>query len=309
MPFDISGYNKTMWILLAICSSMCLGIYDIFRKKSLENNAVLPVLFFSNLTGALIFLPFIALSFALPDITKGSIVHTPFSGFAVQKFIFLKSMIVVSSWICTFFAFKYLPLTIASPIRSTAPLWTLLGALTLFGERLSKLQWIGLVVSLIFFYLFSFAGRKEGFSFRSNKWVWLLILGTVLGACSALYDKYLIQRFDRMEVQAWFSVYQVVIMAPILLILWYPRRKNSTPFIWRWEIMLIAVFLVVADFAYFYSLSIPGALISVISIVRRANVVISFSAGALMFKEKNVKTKSILLVGIMIGIVLMYLGT
>lgn len=298
-----------MWILLAVCSSVCLGIYDIFRKKSLENNAVLPVLFCSNLTGALIFLPFILLSFAAPDITKGSLLHIPFSGFAVQKFIFLKSMLVVSSWICTFFAFKYLPLTIASPIRSTAPLWTLLGALTLLGEQLTMLQWIGLGVSLIFFYLFSFAGRKEGYSLRNNKWVWFLLLGTLLGACSALYDKYLIKRFDKMEVQAWFSVYQVVVMVPIVLLLWYPRRKLTTPFVWRWNILFIAVFLVAADFMYFYALSFSGALISLISIIRRANVAISFTAGVLLFKEKNIKTKALLLIGIMAGIAVMYWGT
>lgn len=298
-----------MWIVLAICSSVCLGIYDIFRKKSLENNAVLPVLFFSNITGAFIFLPFITLSFLMPEVMRGSFVHVPFSGYAVQKFIFFKSMLVVSSWICTFFAFKHLPLTIGSPIRSTAPLWTLIGALTLFGEQLSLLQWIGLIVSLVFFYLFSFAGKKDGFSFRNNKWIWFMILGTLLGACSALYDKYLIQRFDKMEVQAWFSVYQVVIMAPIILFLWYPRRKTTTPFVWRWNIPFIAVFLVVADFAYFYALSFPGALISVISIVRRANVAISFTAGVFIFKEKNVRTKAFLLLGIMAGIAIMYWGT
>jgi transporter family protein len=298
-----------MWILLAICSSLCIGIYDIFRKKSLENNAVLPVLFFSNLTGALIFLPFILVSFTFPDFTKGSFLHVPFSGFAVHKFIFLKSILVVSSWICTFFAFKHLPLTIASPIRSTAPLWTLLGALTLLGEQLTLLQWIGFVVSMIFFYMFSFASHKEGYSFRNNKWLWFMIIGTLLGACSALYDKYLIKHFDKMEVQSWFSVYQVVIMAPVILLIWYPRRKVTTPFVWRWNILFIAVFLVVADFLYFYALSFNGSLISVISIIRRANVSISFTAGVLLFKETNVKTRALLLFGIMVGIAVMYWGT
>jgi len=298
-----------MWILLAVCSSICLGIYDIFRKKSLENNAVLPVLFISNITGALIFLPFIVISYFFPHVMEGTIVNVPYSGFEVQKFIFLKSMLVVSSWILTFFAFKHLPLTIGSPIRSTAPLWTLIGALTLFGEKLSMLQWIGLIISLLFFYLFSFAGKKDGFSFRNNKWIWFMIAGTLLGACSALYDKYLIKRFDKMEVQAWFSVYQVVIMAPIIFFLWYPRRKTTTPFIWKWNIPFIAVFLAIGDFAYFYALSIPGALISVISIVRRANVAISFTAGVFLFKEKNVKTKALLLLGIMAGIAIMYWGS
>ena len=298
-----------MWIILAICSSISLGIYDVFRKRSLEKNAVLPILFVSNLTGALIFLPLILFSFAAPDLSRGHFLHVPFSGFAVQKFIFLKAMLVVSSWIFTFFAFKHLPLTIASPIRSAAPIWTIIGAIVLLGERLSLLQWTGLIVSLIFFYLFSFAGSKEGYSFRNNKWVWFMIIGTVLGSCSALYDKFLIKRFDRMEVQAWFSVYQVVVMIPVLLLVWYPARKSTTPFVWRWSILFIAVFLVTADFIYFYAIGFPGALISLISTIRRSNVVISFTAGVLMFKEKNVKTRALLLMGILAGIAVMYCGT
>ena len=298
-----------MWVLLAVCSSILLGIYDIFRKKSLENNAVLPVLFFSTLTSAIIFLPFILLSTFLKEQFAGNFFFVPFSGYEVQKFIFLKSMLVVSSWICTFFAFKHLPLTIGSPIRSTAPLWTLLGALTFFGETLSVIQWIGLIISLVFFFAFSFAGKGEGFSFRNNKWIWFMIAGTLLGASSGLYDKYLIKRYDKMEVQAWYSLYQVVVMAPIIFFLWYPQRKKSTPFHWKWNIPFIAVFLVVADFAYFYALSLPGALISIISIVRRANVVISFTAGVFLFKEKNIKTKAILLVGILTGVIIMYWGS
>ena len=33
-----------MWLLLAFCSAALLGFYDVFKKKSLSNNAVLPVL-------------------------------------------------------------------------------------------------------------------------------------------------------------------------------------------------------------------------------------------------------------------------
>lgn len=33
-----------MWLLLAFCSAALLGFYDVFKKKSLANNAVLPVL-------------------------------------------------------------------------------------------------------------------------------------------------------------------------------------------------------------------------------------------------------------------------
>jgi len=297
-----------MWVTLAIISALFLGIYDISRKKSLENNAVLPVLFFSTITGAVLFSPFIIISAVTPFVLSGTMFYVPFSGLHVHAYIFLKSCIVASSWILTFFAIKHLPLTTASPIRSTAPVWTLMGALAIFGERLSTVQWAGLVISLVFFYLFTLSGRREGLSLKNNKWLWFMIAGTLLGSVSALYDKFLIKRFDKMEVQAWFSVYQVVILSPVLLFLWYPQRKTSTPFTWKWNIPFIAFFLVFADFAYFWALSIPGALISIISTVRRSNVIVSFSAGVFLFKEKNARSKMYYMVGIFAGILIMYIG-
>ena len=46
-----------------------------------------------------------------------------------------------------------------------------------------------------------------------------------------------------------------------------------------------------ADFAYFYALSLPGAMISIVSMVRRGSVLVSFLCGALLFREKNIKSK------------------
>ena len=300
-----------MWITLAIVSASFLGVYDIFRKTSLHNNAVLPVLYISTLTSTLIFLPLVIISAAWPELLKKTMLFVPFSGAGCQGMIFIKSTIVVASWIFTFFATKHLPITIVSPIRSTGPLWTLIGALTFFGERLSPTQWVGLIISLLFFFLFTLAGKTEGASSAHTKWLAFMVVGTLLGAISGLYDKYLIAQthIDKMEVQAWFSIYQALILSPVVFLLWFPGRKKSTPFRWSWTIPLIGLFLVIADFAYFYAISLPGALISMISTIRRSNVVISFSAGALLFKEKNIAKKALLLVGIMVGIVIMYFGS
>ena len=59
---------------------------------------------------------------------------------------------------------------------------------------------------------------------------------------SGLYDKHLMGSMDVMTVQVWFNVYQCLIMLPILLLLWYPQRKKSTPFVWHWNIVFISVF-------------------------------------------------------------------
>ncbi len=298
-----------MWALFAVISAVVLGIYDIFKKLSLDKNAVIPVLFFSTLTSAIIFAPLMILSVVQPQWLEGSLFYVPVIDIRSHGFIFLKAIIVTASWILTFFAVKHLPLTIVSPVRATGPLWTLAGAILIFAERLTLWQWVGIVVTLLFFYLFSVAGRSEGIHFRSNKWVYFLLAGTLLGGISGLYDKFLIRHFDRMAVQSWSTIYQVAMLLPVLLLLWYPQRAQSTPFVWRRSIPMIALFLCIADFLYFYAISYEGSLISVISALRRSGVVISFTLGALVFHEKNIRQKAWLLAGILAGVMILLFGS
>jgi len=169
-------------------------------------------------------------------------------------------------------------------------------------------QWFGLVLTIIFYYLFSMVGLKEGISFRSNKWVIYMTLSTIIGSISSLYDKYLVAHYNRLAMQAWYHVYMVPIMAIMLLLIWYPNRKKYDPFYWRWTIPMIGVCLTVGDFLYFWSLAYPGALIAIVSTIRRGSVIFSFSIGAVLFKEKNLKLKAIVLGGILLGIFIILLS-
>lgn len=87
-----------MWLLLAFMSAALLGFYDSFKKKALDGNAVIPVLFLNTLFSSLIFLPFIILSYNT-NVLDGSIFHVGGGGWEVHKYIVLKSLIVLSSWI------------------------------------------------------------------------------------------------------------------------------------------------------------------------------------------------------------------
>jgi len=298
-----------MWAFAGLLSALFLGIYDIFKKTSLNGNAVLPVLFFATLTSTIIFLPVVIGSFFFPGAFLAVGLYAPLLSFSEHLQVFLKSVIVVSSWILAFFAMKHLPVTVFSPIRATGPFWTLIGALVIFHERLNLLQWCGVLITLLFFYLFSTTGKKEGIEFRSNKWIWFIVAGTILGAVSGLYDKFIIARIDRIAVQAWFSFYQVIILLPVLAFLWFPGRKNTTPFRWRWAIPAIGLTLVIADFLYFYALSCEGSMISIISALRRVSVLITFTFGAFMLREVNLKQKGFYLLGILAGTLLMTLGS
>lgn len=299
-----------MWVILALLSAVLLGIYEVFKKLSVHKNAVIPVLFLSTLTSSIIFLPIAVGSNIYPEFFKGINLFVPPITLEQHGFILIKSLIVVASWILAFYAVKNLPITIVGPIRATGPIWTLLGAILIFGEQLNFYQWVGVIVTLFFFYMLSITGKLEGIYFKTNKWVFFIVAATFIGAASGLYDKFLMRKIDRLAVQAWFSFYQVAILLPILAVnRWRLRKAERTPFHWRWSIPMIGIFLVLADFLYFNALTYEDSLISIISSLRRGGVVISFVVGAVVFHEKNLRKKGLYLAGILIGILLISLGS
>jgi transporter family protein len=297
-----------MWLGLAFVSAFFLGCYDICKKRSVNGNAVIPVLFFNTLFCTLLLLPLCLISAYSPSVLSDTIFYIPSVSIETHGYIFIKSVIVLSSWILGYFAIKHLPLTITGPINATRPVMTLVGAMLIFGERLNAYQWIGVLLTIVSVFLLSSTGKKEGISFTNNKWIIFIFLAALLGALSGLYDKFLMQQFSSTAVQFWFNFYQCILMGIILMLLWYPKRKKNNSFQWRWSILLIAVFLTAADFVYFYALTDPDAMISIVSMVRRSSVLVSFAGGVLFFHEKNLKGKAIDLLLIIIAMFFLYLG-
>ena len=223
--------------------------------------------------------------------------------------VVLKAFIVLSSWICGYFGLKHLPLSIVGPINATRPVLVLVGATLIFGERLNPYQWVGVLLTILSVFLMSRTGKKENIDFKSNKWIWCLAGAVLMGAVSGLYDKFIMKQLSPMFVQSWFNFYQMIIMAVICGLLWYPRRHESTPFTWRWSIPLISLFICIADFAYFTSLNNPESMISVVSLVRRSSVIVSFACAALIFKERNLRAKIVDLGLILLGMAFIWIGT
>ena len=296
-------------------SATLLGCYDSLKKQALKGNAVLPVLTLNTLFSSLIFLPFIVLS-GQGLIADGSLFHVATGGWEAHKYIVLKAFIVLSSWLLGYFGMKHLPLTIVGPINATRPVMVLVGALLVFGERLNVWQWTGVALAVASFFMLSRSGKKEGIDFRHDHWIYMIVGAAALGALSGLYDKYLMappdeggRGLDRMMVQSWYNLYQLVLMTIMLLLLWWPRHRQTTPFHWSWSIVGVSVFLSAADFLYFYSLSLPTAMISIVSMVRRGSVVVSFLFGALVFHEKNLRAKALDLALVLLGMVFLYIGS
>lgn len=292
-----------MWITLALLSALCLGFYDISKKVSLRGNNVLAVLFLNTLFCTLLMSPVI-----ISGVVKGEF------GFgndpAAHGMIVLKALIVLSSWLLGYFSIKHLPLTIASPIAASRPVLVLVGALLVFGERLNFWQWGGVTLGFFSLFFITRIGRKEGFTLHNSRWLWMSVGAAVMGAVSALYDKYLLRSYQPLEVQAWYSFYQFLIMGTVLFALMRSHAGEAGGrFVWRWPILLISVFLTVADIAYFYALSLPGSMIAVVSMIRRGSVIVSFFYGVIALGEKDVKAKLIDLSILLVGLLLLVIGS
>lgn len=298
------------WIYLGLISSVLLGLYDVCKKRSLNHNSVLPVLFLATLSG---FIPFALLfiaSRAAPGLTQQWSVYIPPATLSGHLHLFAKAGIVSVSWVLAYFAMKHLPISIVSPIRASGPVWTLLGALIIFHERPLPMQWVGMGMVFFFYYIFSLIGLREGVVFHRSRWVLYIFLATFIGTLSSLYDKYLFQQlqYNVMLVQFWFSFYLVVLLGLIVALAWWPRRAQHTPFHWRWSIPMIGLLLVAADLVYFNAVRQPDALIAILSLLRRSSVIISFGLGAVVFGDLNLRTKAWALAGVLAGVILIVLA-
>ncbi|PTX94276.1 DMT family transporter [Opitutus sp. ER46] len=296
------------WILASLVSAVFLGCYDLCIKHSVRENAVLPVLFLANVCSALVWLTLMAAAAVAPDLVPSTFAVPSLTGLQHLQML-LKSVIVASSWCCSYFAVKHLPVSLAAPIRATGPVWTLVGALLVLGERPTWLEMLGVVVTLASFLGLSLAGAREGIVFHRNKWIWWMCAGTLLGGVSGLYDKFLLGRegFTAATVQAWFSIYLALLFLPLALG-WKLRLWTRNEFHWRWSILGVSFALLLADFVYFSALRDPDALVSLVSSLRRGSILIAFAGGILLFKEKHGRQKLPAVIGVLIGIVLTLVG-
>jgi len=296
------------WIVAALISAGFLGCYDLCTKHAVRHNAVLPVLFLANACSAAIWLSLLAVQRLHPGLLSAEF-SVPHLTMLQHGQIAGKSLLVSIAWMCTYFAVKYLPVSLAAPIRATSPIWTLAGGILIFAERPNASQAVGVAITLGSLLLLSAAGAREGVHFHRSQWVWWLAAGTLLNSCSALYDKFLLNRagFAPSTVQCWFAIYLAVFFLP-LAAGWKSRLWQRNDFHWRWSIPLLSITLLVADFIYFSALHHPAALVSVVSTLRGGSTAVAFLGGLVLFGEEANRLKFVAVAGILAGIAITMLN-
>jgi len=290
-----------MWLGWILASCVVLSLYDLCKKASVRENAVFPVLLGSTLSGFLAVTVFLAVRGDLPK----TLAVPP----ATVGLLLLKSCLVGASWTATYQALRTLPITSAAPIRATGPLWTLVGAILIFAELPTVWQAAGMALALVGCWLFSLSAAHEGVRFWHDKAIALAFLGTVLGSCSALYDKCLLQRqgLGTGTVLWWFMGGMCVIYAVAVVLSRRFAGPSARRLEFRWTIPLVGVLLAASDACYFNAISTPDAKISVLSLIRRSSVILTFLLGGAIFRETNLRRKGLALLAILAGVLLLCL--
>ena len=299
-------FARIMWMYLGLLAALFLGLHNLCKKHAVQGNEVFPVLFGTISSGFLLLLPFYLMSIWYPEYMQKIGFYVTDISWVTHGFIMIKSMIMASSWVLAYQALKHLPITIVTPIRSAGPFFTFIGAIFIYNENPNFYQWIGFFLIIISVLLYSRIGKKEGIIFKKNKWIFAIIGATFLGACSGLYDKFLIQNLilNPQTLQFWFCFYTVFILLLILSITWFPFSAKRKAFKWRWSIPVVGILLQTADYFYFKALQDPDALIMLLSAIKRSQILIAVVVGGVVFKEQNKRKKLVPLFGILLGVFL-----
>lgn len=309
------------WVLLAFVSSLCLGFYDISKKIALRENSVVDVLTASIVISSAILAFPLLLSRLAQEIAADSFYYVPQLDLRGHLLTIVKSGIVLSSWICAYLALKHLPISVVSPWQATRPMWTLIGALLIFGERLNGWQWVGVTLAIGSIFAFSIGQHRRN-KLSKNKqdkrYYIALALAILIGAASGLYDKYMMRQFHHNAVQVYYTFYQAIMMLVVWTIDRYAKGRRTkdkrpktndhrpTSII---PIVLISVFLVISDNVYMLALQDPDSMIAVVSTIRRGGTVIGFAYGLIFLKEPDPWKKLLAMCGILAGLVCLAIGT
>ena len=289
-----------MWTAWILSSSVFLALYDVSKKASVRDNAVLPVLLVSSAAGAAVYVSALGMAGGI-----SSALAVSAGDFALAM---AKSLIVGTSWVLTYCALRTLPVTIATPIRASSPALVFVVAFFLYGERPTVVQGLGMLLVFAGYWAFGWAGKHEGIDFFRSRAVWFALGGMCMSAVSSLWDKFILQKcaIPVETMQFWFQLGLVAMYAVLLALRrLVPSRRDA--FEWRWTIPLTGVLLVAADWLYFHGLAIPDVSIAAGSLLRRFSVVITFVLGAIFFHERNLRRKGIALAAILAGVILLCL--
>lgn len=284
-----------LWIFLVLLYGILKGAREILKKKALEKNSTIEVLFMYT---------FLSFLIVLPDVRHATGMAPKF-----YFYISIKSFVIFLAWMFSFKAIKKMPISLYGVLDLSRVMFaTLLGVFVL-QEVLGRYQVAGLLFVSAGLLLLKYRPHRmrdeaggSGEQRVGTVYVVMAFASCMLNALSGLLDKLLMREISSAQLQFWYMFFLVLFYLLYILFTRIPVRMGSViRNKWVW---LLSVLFVIADRALFIANGMPGSRITVMTLLKQAGCVVTILAGRYLFKEKETTHKMICALIIIMGIVI-----
>ncbi len=284
-----------LWIVLVLLYGILKGVREILKKKALEKNSTIEVLFMYT---------FLSFLIVLPDVRHATGMEPKF-----YFYISIKSFVIFLAWMFSFKAIKKMPISLYGVLDLSRVMFaTLLGVFVL-QEVLGRYQVAGLLFVSAGLLLLKYRPHRmrdeaggSGEQRVGTVYVVMAFASCMLNALSGLLDKLLMREISSAQLQFWYMFFLVLFYLLYILFTRIPVRMGSViRNKWVW---LLSVLFVIADRALFIANGMPGSRITVMTLLKQAGCVVTILAGRYLFKEKETTHKMICALIIIMGIVI-----
>lgn len=274
-----------LWVILILIYGIFKGLREGLKKKAMETNSIVEVLFFYTLFAFLMTIP-MSISADLFDVSL-----------KYHLVLIVKSGIIFAAWLCALNSIKRLPLSVYSVMDMGRIISAILLGVILLDEKLGVFQILGICLVIVGITLVNLK-TKRGVDEKASKRVIILVaISGLLNSISSVMDKWLLSKepnrflfgdetIESAQLQFWYMLYLVSFYGVYILI---KREKINVvkcvkcPWIWT-----LSLLFVVADKCLFIANSDPNSTVVVMTLVKQSSVLVTIGMGWLIYKEKNI---------------------
>lgn len=285
-----------MWVWLVLLYGVLKGVREIVKKKALEKNSTIEVLFMYTFLSFVIVLPSAKLSMGVEP--------------RFYLFIAAKAFVIFLAWMFSFQAIRRMPISLYGVLDLSRVLFaTMLGVIVL-QEVLGVFQVVGLIFVSAGLLLLKYrpGSVREAAALSGEaveiKYVVLAFASCMLNAVSGLLDKILMRDISSFQLQFWYLLFLTLFYLAFILLTRTPVNwKRAVCNKWVW---LLSLLIVVADRALFLANGMEGSRVTMMTLLKQSGCVVTILAGRFLFKEKNTTHKlvcaAVIIAGILIGV-------
>ena len=307
------------WVLLVLAYGLIKGMREVLKKKALEKNTTLEVLFLYTLLSFIIVIPEIRGAF-----------NEEASTLVVVAF---KSLAIFLAWIFSFNSIRYIPISLYGILDLSRVLFATLFGVLIMKETLGTGQLLGLfLVALGLLLLKAEPHKKAEHTDDKNIpaiHVFLLFLSCMLNSVSGILDKVLMTFTSISEghLQFWYMLFLVIYYSIYVVAVIVINNKKSEKLssndnapiavhsaektqvfnlkaalknYWIW---LLAILFVIADRCLFIANADPDSKVTVMTLIKQSCCFVTILAGKFIFHEKKILHKFICACIIVAGII------